>query len=164
MGFILLMDPDGQVPSLGIDGIEGDHDDFEFGVLSVRQFDAGRFGGIAAVTELFNVRAANPRYLPLAQADVTGNVNDAQKIIISMSSAQGDADNPLLPDLTTELLPALEQARVIPAGAGSAIDITGDMTALNQFGTPNREAYPARHCGLRLRRSVAGGARPVRIP
>ena len=58
-----------------------------------------------------------------------------------MSSAKGDADNPLLPDLTTELLPFVEMARVVPAGVGSAVDITGDMSDLNQFGVPDREAY-----------------------
>ena len=44
-------------------------------------------------------------------------------------------------DLTTELLPALEIARVVPDGGGSAVNITGDMTALNQFPTPDREAF-----------------------
>ena len=46
-----------------------------------------------------------------------------------------------MPDLTSELLPAIEIARVKPAGGGSIVDITGDMTALNQFPTPDREAY-----------------------
>ncbi len=129
------------VPALGVEGMTGDHDSFEFGILSVRQFDPDRFGGIAAVTELFNVGSANPMYLPMADTDVLGNVNAGQKIIISLSSAKGDPDNPLLPALISELLPAVEIARVEPAGGGSAVDITGDMSALNQFGTPDREAF-----------------------
>ena len=140
-GFIHLMDPDGIVPALGVQGFVGNYDGFEFGVLSVRQFDPVRFGGIAAVTELFNVRAANPDYLAMADTDVVGNVNDGQEIIISLSSAKADIQKPLIADLTSELLPAIEIARVRPAGGGSVVDITGDMTALNQFPTPDREAF-----------------------
>jgi len=140
-GFIHLMDPDGIIPALGVQGFAGNYDDFEFGVLSVRQFTPVRFGGIAAVTELFNVRAANPDYLAMADTDVVGNVNDGQEIVISLSSAKADVENPLIADLTTELLPAIEIARVKSAGGGSVVDITGDMTALNQFPTPDREAY-----------------------
>ena len=30
---------------------------------------------------------------------------------------------------------------MIPAGGGSTVDVTGDMSNLNQFGVPNREAF-----------------------
>ena len=140
-GFILLMDPDGMI-KFGSEGEPGDYDEFEFGVLSVRPFDIDRFGGISAVTELFHVRAANPRYLSMQATDIVAHVNNpTQTIEFQFASARAEPADPLSPDLTSEITPPIPVARAVVAGLGTAIDVIGSMSDLNTFGAPGRETF-----------------------
>jgi len=145
-GFLFLMDPDGVVegftpiPMPGDNVPAGEYNSYSRGVLTLKPFDATRFGGISAVTELFSVRVANPAYQPLGTGDVLATVISGQSIQILVSSARPDVDNPLVPDLTTEIA-AFEVAIVSFGGGSTTVDITGDMGDLNPGGTPNRDAF-----------------------
>ena len=141
-GFIFLMDPNGVIDGLTLPGPQpGDFDSYATGVLTVRAFDPNRFGGASAVTELFNVRAADPAYLPIADTDIKGKVNNVkQRIRVLVSSARPLAATPLLPDLASEI-PAFEVAVILFVGSGTGVDITGNMSALNPDGIPARDAF-----------------------
>jgi hypothetical protein len=138
-GFIFLMDGDGHIDGLQ-PGLAGEYDGFATGVLTIREFDASRFGSIAAVTELFPVLAANPRYLQLAQTDIAALVSPNQRIRVYASSCKANLQNPLAPDPTTEIAP-VEVALVHFAGGATAVDIVGDLGALNPTGAPARDAF-----------------------
>ena len=56
------MDSDGLIDGF-VPGSVGDFDNFENGVLTIREFSLDRFDRIAAVTELYAVLAADPDYL-----------------------------------------------------------------------------------------------------
>ncbi|MHC4956280.1 MAG: hypothetical protein ACYTGZ_20755 [Planctomycetota bacterium] len=140
-GFIFLMDADGEITGF-LPSAEGNYDTDARGVLSIRAFDASRFSSIAAVTELFPMTAANPRYTDLnATEDILGNVNPTQRIRIVVSSAKGSDENPLVADPGTELDP-IEMAMLQYDGGATKVTITGDMGELNETpGSPNREAF-----------------------
>jgi hypothetical protein len=138
-GFIFVMDADGQIAGL-LPGTPGDYDAFATGILTVRQFEADRFSSIAAVTELFPALAADPAYQPLASGDILAFVNANQRIRLFASSAKADPLNPLVPDVASEIAP-VEVALVHHASGATAVDITGDMSALNPLGTPARDAF-----------------------
>jgi hypothetical protein len=147
-GLIFLMDKDGVIGGL-IPGGAGSplpsgavsYPNHSTGHLVVSAFNGDRFGGSSAITELFPMTAANPEYQPLAQADVKGIVNPGQVATVFMSSARGDDEDPLKPDLATEI-PLREMAVISTTGAGGAtVDITGNMSDLNPGGVPDREAF-----------------------
>ncbi len=138
-GFIFVMDADGVINGL-LPSTPGDYDGFATGVLTIREFEAGRFSSIAAVTELFPVLAADPGYEPLASGDILAFVNPNQRIRVFASSAKADASNPLVPDIASEIAP-VEVALVHHASGATTVDITGDMGALNPLGIPARDAF-----------------------
>jgi hypothetical protein len=139
-GYIFMMDADGQISGL-VPGTPGQHDSFSTGVLTISQFDASRFSSIAAVTELFPVLTADPAYMPLASADILAHVNTGQKIHVFASSAKGDTDDPLLPNITTETA-QVEVALVRHAAGATTVDIMPDAIALlNPAGVPARDAF-----------------------
>jgi hypothetical protein len=147
-GLIFLMDKDGVIGGLvpvgagtPISAEAISYPNHTTGHLVVSSFNGDRFGGSSAITELFPMTAANPDYQPLAVADVKGIVNAGQTATVYMSSARGDAVDPLKPDLLSEI-PPLPMAVIAGTTAGGAtVDIVGDMSDLNQGGIPNREAF-----------------------
>jgi len=138
-GFIFLMDADGQMTGL-LPGLPGEYDNFATGILTISEFETSRFSSIAAVTELFPALAANPAYMPLAPADILAHVNPTQSITVLASSAKADPEDPLVPDLASEI--GLVEVAVVDYVAGSTVvDITGDLSDLNPGGTPARDAF-----------------------
>jgi hypothetical protein len=138
-GFIFLMDKDGEIAGL-LPGTPGEYDNYANGVLTISAFEADRFGSIAAVTELFNVGAADPAYLGLAAGDVLANVSAGQKLRVFASSSQGDADEPLQADPLTEI-GAIEVALASYVAGSVVVEIRGDMGGLNPTGAPDRNAF-----------------------
>jgi len=138
-GFIFLMDADGEITGY-VNGSPGDYTQQE-GLVTVRPFDASRFSSISAITELFPMPAANPAYQALASTDVLGLVNPQQSIRLFVSSAKADLDQPLLPNIGSEIA-GFEVALVRYVNGGTTVDITGDMSDLNPAGgQPNRDAF-----------------------
>ena len=86
--------------------------------------------------------AANPTYQQFNPAtDMKGVVATGQKIRVVVSSAKSDADDPLKPDVSTELAP-FEVAVIEYKNGATTVTVTGDMRDLNLTpGVPNREAY-----------------------
>ncbi|MHC4450796.1 MAG: hypothetical protein ACYS0E_11785 [Planctomycetota bacterium] len=149
-GFIYLMDADGEIEGF-IPNRPGEYDTDPRGVMTISEFNADRFSSITAVTELFPVTAANPAYqdydkdgsgyLPQGDDSIEGIVADGQSIAIVVSSAKSNADDPLLPDLLSEITP-FEVALVEFKNGGTAVKITGNMSDLNVTpGSPDREAF-----------------------
>jgi len=142
-GFIFLMDSDGTIAGL-LPGLPGNYDNYSNGVLTISQFDTTRFSSIAAVTELFPVLSANPRYQPLVggtNGDIAGWVNPDQRIRIYASSCKANAEDPLNPDITTEI-PEVEVALLRHELGATTVDIGPvSMSALNPTGTPARDSY-----------------------
>ncbi len=139
-GFILVMDSDGSITGL-LPGTPGNYDGFANGILSVRSFDASRFSSISAITELFNVGAANPAYQPLAAVDIVAIVGGTQRVRLFMSSARASAGAPLIPDSSTEI-GGIQVALVSRMGGSVVVNLVpGAMSALHPMGTPNREAF-----------------------
>ena len=69
-------------------------------------------------------------------------LNDNQSIELLASSARADIDNPLVPNLNSELDPAEMVALITKSGPRIIVDTSvGSLTALNQGAAPNREAY-----------------------
>ena len=94
------------------------------------------------MTELFGARSANPAYKELLDTDVSAVLNDNQSIELLASSARADIDNPLAPNIDTELDPAEMVALITKSGPRIIVDTSvGSLSALNQGGTPNREAF-----------------------
>jgi len=151
-GYIFLMDADGIIagvtPGPSAPGQPGNHNGYATGVLTIRSFDANRFGGVNAVTELYAVRVANPTYLPMSGSDVMAVVAPTQSISLQMSSARPDPDNPLVPLLSSET-PVFEVATIGPGASGSVttvnnlgLGVEGDITTLlNPSGVPLRDAF-----------------------
>jgi hypothetical protein len=144
LGYIFLMDSDGQIdgfaPTKG-----GEYNNDTRGILTIRSFDATRFSAITAVTELFPMTAANPAYQnfstdPMVQ-DIVGFVNADQSISVVVSSARSDLENPLMPDLGSEMAP-FEVARLDYAGGSTVVTVIDDMSKLNvDSANPDREAF-----------------------
>ena len=112
-------------------GQPGNHDQNPDGIVSIRTFDPGRFGGSDAVTELFSVLAAAPTYQDLTPSDIEATVRrGGQRIRIFDSSAQSDAVEPLKPDLSSEI-PQVEVALASFVNGGTGITITGSLPDLN---------------------------------
>ncbi len=151
-GYIFLMDGDGIItgitPGPAVPGQPGNYNSYATGVLSIRQFDANRFGGVNAITELYAVRVANPLYLPMATGDVFATVAPSQSIELQMSSARPDPVNPLVPLVSSEINP-FPLGVVNAGGSGSVatifnrgLGVEGDITAnLNSSGAPLRDAF-----------------------
>ena len=137
-GYIFLMDPNGKITGL-TPSEPGNYDGYSHGVLTIREFEASRFGSIAAVTELFNVGASHPTYANFMPGDILGLVNDGQVIRIFASVAQGNPEAPLGSDPATERA-AVEVAVIRPVNGATAVQFTGDMPALYPSGVPGR--YP----------------------
>jgi hypothetical protein len=142
-GFVYLMDADGTVPGL-LPGTAGTYPNYATGYLKIAPLAEGanRFGDIRAVTELFNIPAANPAYLEFnPTTDILATVHNAsQEILIYASTAKGDVDDPLMPNVATEI-PDVLVARVHFALGATQIDTSYDaMDQLNPTG-PNRDAY-----------------------
>jgi len=137
-GFIFLMDADGQIGGL-VPGTPGNYNSYSTGVLTISEFDATRFSSIAAVTELFPALTADPAYLDMSKQDILALVNAKQKIHVFASSAKADPNNPLVPSIATETLPAVEVALVQNVSGATAVDpIPGAMAMIN---TPGRDAF-----------------------
>lgn len=149
VGFIFLMDADGNidgfVPSGGTNGNAGEYDSDSRGIITTSAFDATRFSSITAVTELFPMTTANPAYkdfneLP-GDEDIIGFVNDSQTIVVKVSSAKSNPDEPLLPDLTSELTP-FDVAMLEYSAGSTVVTRLGDMSFLNADpANPDREAF-----------------------
>ncbi|MCK6460578.1 MAG: hypothetical protein L6Q95_11880 [Planctomycetes bacterium] len=142
-GIIFLMDPDGLVSGLFPNGA-GTYPTFVGGYLTISTFTTAgdRFGETHAVTELFNIPAANPTYLEFdGGTDILATVNNAtQQILLYASSAKGDTDDPLEPNIFTEI-PEVLVARVHYQNGATQVDVSFDaMDQLNPTG-PNRDAY-----------------------
>jgi len=137
-GFIFLADPDGTIDGLS-PGTKGSYPAYGNGYLTVADLGAAgeRFGEIHAITELFNVLAADPTYVNLVPGDIVGNVSPNQSIKIYASSAQGDPDNPLKPDPTTEGNRVMIAEVRYQAGS-TTVDVFDNMDQLN--GAP-RDAF-----------------------
>ena len=149
-GFIFLMDPDGVIPGL-LPGTPGTYPSFATGFLTIAEFaSAGdRFGEIRAITELFNVLAANPAYEDFNQdrdgdgdpdSDILAVVEAGQEIELYATSAKADLANPLSPDVTTEMTVSLLVARVRFELGAATVDVFGNMDQLNPTG-PDRDAF-----------------------
>jgi hypothetical protein len=140
-GFIYLMDADGTVSGL-LPGTSGTYPTFAAGYLKIAPLSAGanRFGAIQAVTELFDVFAANPAYLPLQSTDILAKVSNGQQILIYASSAKANTANPLQPNLATEIPPVLVARAHFALGATQIDTSYNAMGLLNPTG-PNRDAY-----------------------
>jgi hypothetical protein len=142
-GFIYLMDADGTIPGL-LPGTPGTYPSYATGYLTIAPLAAGatRFGEIRAVTELFNVLAANPAFAQIDEdSDILANVSQGQQIFVYMSSAKADLLDPLVPDVASEIPPVLV-ARVHYALGATQVDADSYMAMdqLNPTG-PNRDAY-----------------------
>jgi hypothetical protein len=140
-GFIYLMDADGVVPGL-LPGTSGSYAGYGTGYLTIAPLSAGanRFGEIRAITELYNVFAANPAYLEIdPQNDVLASVSQNQEILLYASTAKADPLNPLQPDIVTEIAPVLV-ARVHYAFGATQVDTFNAMSQLNPAG-PDRDAF-----------------------
>jgi hypothetical protein len=142
-GFIYLADADGVVPGL-FPGTAGTYPAFSTGYLTIAPLSAAanRFPEIRAITELFNVLAANPAYAQINEdTDILANVSQGQEILIYMSSAKADTANPLVPNVASEISPVLV-ARVHFALGATQVDADTYMAMdqLNPTG-PNRDAY-----------------------
>jgi hypothetical protein len=136
-GFIFLMDADGLISGF-LPGSPGDYDtQYANGILTIRAFDASRFSSISAITELFPALAANPSYQGLLPTDIAGNVNPGQSITVYLSSSRADGDEPLLPDIASEI-PDFEVAKVTFSAGAALVTITGNAANLN---TANRDAF-----------------------
>ena len=140
-GFIYLMDADGAVSGL-LPGTPGTYPTFAAGYLKIAPLSAGanRFGAIQAVTELFDVFAADPAYLPLQSTDILAKVSTGQQILIYASSAKANTGNPLQPNLVTEIPPVLVARAHFALGATQIDTSYNAMGLLNPTG-PNRDAY-----------------------
>ena len=94
------------------------------------------------MTAIATVTAANPAYQQYNPAtDIKGIVTSGQRIRVVMSSAKGDQDDPLRPDLSTELTP-FEVALIEYKNGATAVTVTGDMRNLNLTpGVADREAF-----------------------
>ncbi|MHC4576215.1 MAG: hypothetical protein ACYTED_02295 [Planctomycetota bacterium] len=138
-GFIFLMDKDGEIAGL-LPGLPGEYDGYANGVLTISAFQADRFSSIAAVTELFNVGAADPAYLSLSPGDVLVNLSANQAIRVFASSSKGDPDEPLQADPLTEI-GAIEVALATYVAGSVVVEIRGDLGALNPTGAPDRDAF-----------------------
>jgi len=148
-GFLFLMDADGEIDGFLPEGPEsGTGKELEFnedsrGVLTISPFDASRFSAITAITELFPVSAAKPAYLQFDPTqDIVGFVaNTGQRIRVSVSAAEGNAEDPTLADPTTEI-PNFEIAVLQFSANGTSVVVTGDMENLNATpGTPDRRSF-----------------------
>jgi hypothetical protein len=135
-GFIFLMDPDGSVGGR----TAGTYDD-PLGVTTVSEFELARFSTLRAVTMLFGMPAADPAYEPLQAGDVVGVVHEGQTIRLFASSAKADLEEPLIPDLGTEIA-GFEVALVRFEAGATVVDVTApDLTGLNPDGGPARDAF-----------------------
>jgi hypothetical protein len=134
------MHADGTMGGFGPDS-PGEYDTHATGVLTISDFKTDRFSSISAITELFNVLAADPAYEDIREGALLANVNPGQRIRLLVSSAKGNLDEPLLPDPTTEI-GMFEVALVAFSGGAVTIDLTvGDATGLNPTGDPDRDAF-----------------------
>ncbi|MHC4974725.1 MAG: hypothetical protein ACYTG3_20610, partial [Planctomycetota bacterium] len=132
-GFIFLLHGGAVIPGLA-PGLPGEYDAHENGVLTIRSFAA------SAVTELYSAGVADPAYLNMSSGDILALPVGNGQIKIWASSAKPNPDNPLIPDLTTEIT-AIEVA-LVTASAGSAnVTIVGDLRNLNPSGGPGRDAF-----------------------
>jgi len=149
-GYIFLVDADGVMAGL-LPGTPGTYPNFATGYLTIADFSGAgdRFGDIRAITELFNVLAANPAYLNFNEdrdgngqpdKDILGVVSNGQEIEVFATTAKADADNPLVPDLTTEMPVSLLVARVRYELGASTVDVFDNMDQLNPTG-PDRDAF-----------------------
>jgi hypothetical protein len=146
VGYVLAMDLDGVIEGL-IPGEPGEYDT-PYGVFTISRFQSERFGIMQAVTELFHVGTAAPRYSDILEADVAGVVHNAdQRIELYASSAVGDASDPLQPDPTTETEPALVAVIEYAGGGVRVTPEPGGMSALNPTGDDSRRPF-ARILGL----------------
>ena len=133
------MDPDGNIPGL-INGTPGDYDTAN-GILTVREFDGTRFSSITAVTELFNVRAPDPTFSQMSPTDVSGLVADGQTVVVEVSSARADIQDPLVPDIDSEIT-SFPIAEIVRKDANNVeVKIVGNMSDLNPAGVPLRDAF-----------------------
>ncbi|MCZ6787776.1 MAG: hypothetical protein O7E54_11505, partial [Planctomycetota bacterium] len=125
-----MMDPDGTIDGHNPSG-SGRYDRTE-GITNIQKFDGARFSSITAVTELFGARAADPEYTELLDTDVDAVLNDNQSIELIASSAEADIDDPLAPDLGSELDPAELVALITKSGPRIIVDTSvGTLTRLN---------------------------------
>jgi len=140
-GFIFLMDADGEIDGFS-PAAAGEYDADPRGVLTIEPFSATRFSSISAITELFPMTAANPRYVELdLDVDVIGNVNPDQIIRVVVSSAKSDREDPLTADPSSELA-AITMVELSFSAGGTKVTRVGDMADLNEIaGSPNREAF-----------------------
>ena len=140
-GFIFLMDADGEIDGFSPSDA-GEYDSDPRGVLTIQPFSTARFSSISAITELFPMTAANPRYVELdLDFDVVGNVNPDQVIRVVLSSAKSNREDPLLADPASEL-PGIVMAELTFSSGGTKVTKMGDMADLNEIaGSPDREAF-----------------------
>ncbi len=140
-GYIFMMDPDGEIDG-HIPSAPGRYPSRDEGITNIQIFDGARFSSITAVTELFGVRAADPAYKELVDTAISAVLNDNQTIELVASSARADIDNPLAPNISTELDPAEMIALITKSGPRIVVDTSvGSLTALNQGAVPDREAF-----------------------
>jgi hypothetical protein len=135
------MDADGVVTGL-LPGASGTYPTFANGYLKIAPLSAGasRFGEIRAITELYDVSAANPAYLEIdPDNDVLATVSANQEILIYASSAKADTADPLVPNIVSEIAPVLV-ARVHFSFGATQVDTFNAMSQLNPTG-PNRDAF-----------------------
>jgi hypothetical protein len=140
-GHIYLMDADGVISGL-LPGASGTYPTYASGYLKIAPLSAGaaRFGEIRAITELFDVGAANPAYLEIdPDTDVLATVSANQEILLYASTAKADTADPLNPDIVTEIPPVLV-ARVHFSFGATQVDTYNAMSQLNPTG-PNRDAF-----------------------
>ena len=125
-----MMDPDGTID--GHNPSQAGRYDRTEGITNIQKFDGARFSSITAVTELFGARAADPEYTELLDTDVEAVLNDNQSIELIASSAEADIDDPLAPDLGSELDPAELVALITKSGPRIIVDTSvGTLTRLN---------------------------------
>lgn len=144
LGFLFLMDADGEIDGFSPNR-EGEYDSDARAIITIRSFDATRFSAITAVTELFPMTTANPAYQNMSttpgEQDFIGFVNADQAISVVVSSAKSNPENPLLPDLTSELTP-FEVVRLEFASGSTVVIPIDDMSKLNlDPANPDREAF-----------------------
>jgi hypothetical protein len=141
-GFIFLMDADGELDGF-LPSAEGEYDNDPRGVLTISAFNADRFSSITAITELFPMTAAKPRYLdydPLT--DILGNVSNAtQKIIVRVSSSRSNPEDPQVADPGSEIGDFPIAQLVFQAGS-TKVEELESITQLNLSpGTADRQAF-----------------------